>query len=511
MLSGLCRVSTSPADRNHTCCTSYAECDDRNACTKDECNLTTNTCVHTMSLPPSTPPDECKQWDCRLSDGVWNLVPTSDGMACRDDGNSCTLDRCQMGACAHPALPSPTTPPMPCYQWSCLGGSTGWIQTPNDTLSCDDGNPCTNTACRSGHCQDITTPAEASLLCPRPRCTALDAATTCDDRDPCTVDTCSSGFCRNSPVTAASIDDSNLCTQDMCSPDRGITHTPLVFNDNNVCTTDSCDARTGLPLFVPRPVEDDGNPCTKDVCDPVFGMLHSLDISRGYECFEGSDCDMSTCRRRIVSIPTCTVDCRQTFMSLIGIRVVPQNESNVQCAFSLNTQGVTGISCRGESGDFTTSGSLPVETGTTGLKTIRAFCKTPSDYRFSCEDNLSVIARVGSGGSGGQVGSGGMNGAAGSGGISLQASGGGSGRGSAGSGGISPPIPTVVGFSNYDVYFCVANETTAFNLRGERIELATPCPELPVAQAVEDDQRLIAETLLDVDPASDHFAQNVRP
>ncbi len=506
--AGLCRVSTNPMDRRANCCLTSAECQDGNACTKDACDITTNRCVHTTEMPPSTPAGECKQWLCRPSDGVWQSVPGGEGSPCSDDGNACTLDRCSTGVCTHPASLVPSSLPMPCYQWSC-SSSGGWNQTPNDSLACDDGNPCTRTVCRAGTCQDITTPEESALLCPRPVCTMADATRTCNDGNPCTVDACtSSGMCRNTPVTPASIEDGDLCTRDSCSVDYGILHTPWVFNDDNICTVDSCDARTGLPLFTPRPLEDDGNPCTKDVCDPVFGMLHNLDTNRGYECFTGSDCDLTTCRRRLVRRPTCEIDCRQPFMSLNGIRVVPQGEPSVRCAFHLTDNGVSGVTCRGETADFLMPTILPVDTGATGTRTVRALCKTPDDYRFTCEDTLSVVARVGSGGQSGNAGSG--NSGGGGAGGARSGTGGSGNTGVAGSGGTGP-ILSGNGLSNYDVYFCVTHETTALNLRGERIDLTTPCPELPIAQAVEDDQRLIAETLVGLDPSSDHFDQNVRP
>ncbi|NMC71958.1 MAG: hypothetical protein GYA57_18140, partial [Myxococcales bacterium] len=96
----------------------------------------------------------------------------ADGTACLTDGNECTEDVCDLGACVHEPTPGA----------SCT----------------DDGNVCTAEACSAtGGC----------LHEPIPGC--CNVATDCDDGNPCTVDDCdpTSHTCRP-PVAAA---DGTVC------------------------------------------------------------------------------------------------------------------------------------------------------------------------------------------------------------------------------------------------------------------------------------------------------------
>jgi hypothetical protein len=148
-----------------------------------------------------------------------------------DDGNPCTTDRCQQGACVH----EPVTP---------------------GTLCTDDGNPCTANFCDDeGECV-------AGALTGR-RCGE-------DNDTPCMIHLCDEdGECLPAFLTGVACDDgqSNECTQGIC-------------DDEGAC--------------VPFPREgvacDDGDPCTEfDVCDED-GRCRGLPVvcPEGERCCEGA-------------------------------------------------------------------------------------------------------------------------------------------------------------------------------------------------------------------------------
>jgi hypothetical protein len=148
-----------------------------------------------------------------------------DGVPC-EDGNLCNGDdMCEAGVCVH-----------------------------RNPLDCDDSNVCTDEVC-------------APLL----GCQYFFNARSCDDGDACTDgDICSGGSCQSGgPLDC---DDSNLCTDELCSPLLGCQYfnnaSPCddgdTCTDGSVCSDGSC--QIGAPLDC-----DDGNSCTADSCDQVFG------------------------------------------------------------------------------------------------------------------------------------------------------------------------------------------------------------------------------------------------
>src|SRR5438093_1200596 len=85
-----------------------------------------------------------------------------------DDGNACTTDSCDAGACAYATIAD------------CVPCTTA--------ADCDDGNACTTDSCDAGAC------AYATIADCVPCTTAAD----CDDRNPCTTDPCSAnGVCEH--------------------------------------------------------------------------------------------------------------------------------------------------------------------------------------------------------------------------------------------------------------------------------------------------------------------------
>ena len=258
-------------------------CDDKNPCTKDSCDLATGcTQVAFDGLPcddenPCTLGDVCKGASCqagqpkKCSSTTFCVVALCDvtqggkcifknkakGSAC-DDGDACTKDDgCDGGACA--------------------GGK----------VSCDDGNPCTDDAC---------TPASG--------CVYKANAAPCDDGDKCT----GGGKCAGSKCVSGApkvCDDGQVCTADSCAPKTGA----CVFDgkpqqgkpcdaDGSVCTVgDACDA--GKCVIGAAKKCDDGNVCTTDACDGKTGCTHVANTavcSDGDGCTLADQCEAKVCK-----------------------------------------------------------------------------------------------------------------------------------------------------------------------------------------------------------------------
>ena len=206
-----------------TCPTS---CDDKNACTKDEC--VNGNCVNT----------------------------NDNGIVCWD-GDACTAgEKCSNGKCVGGSIVKDCNDNNACTNDGCTAGNCTHA---NNTAACNDGNACTNgDACNNGGC-------------------AAGAAKSCDDNNPCTADACTAatGACTHTPKTAG-CDDGNPCTVgDGCDAKTGgcVAGTPKVCDDGDPCTVgDGCDAKTGACTAGAAKPCDDGNPCTLgDGCDKLTG------------------------------------------------------------------------------------------------------------------------------------------------------------------------------------------------------------------------------------------------
>ncbi len=220
-----------------------ADCDDKNPCTDDACNLATG-CTHTDNTSPCSDGNGCTSGDTCTAGAC---VPG--GPANCDDGNTCTLDSCQgtLG-CYH--LPTQS----PC----CIG----------QTSICDDGNPCTS---------DLCDPATSG-------CSHEPNSAVCSDGNACTgSDSCAGGSCKG---VALSCNDNSPCTADACDPASGCIYTAVdggACDDGNSCTT--ADACLGGKCVGQGECQ----------CTPVFSpdasKLTAVDIGNGGKPGEGLDID----------------------------------------------------------------------------------------------------------------------------------------------------------------------------------------------------------------------------
>ncbi|MCB9740284.1 MAG: hypothetical protein H6747_13570 [Deltaproteobacteria bacterium] len=252
-------------------CETDADCDDKNACTKDSC-VDKTSCKYEDANEGGacddgrecTTDDKCEQGDC---EGTPKAAGTAcnDGSVCTtddkcsalgncfgtskdcDDDNGCTIDSCdsKTGDCKHSDKSDGgyCSDGNDCTTEECKAGKCE-ATNKADGASCSDGNSCTkDTGCKAGVCESAPDESKNG-----DSCTDDDACTTgttcnagkcegpanaCDDDNPCTLDSCTpkSAFskdCKNEPIAAGGkCDDGDPCTEnDACTADAKCAATP---------------------------------------------------------------------------------------------------------------------------------------------------------------------------------------------------------------------------------------------------------------------------------------------
>jgi hypothetical protein len=279
------------------CVAGPVDCDDKNACTADECKL--GTCDHQPVAGACDDGNLCTNGDhCDAGACVGTAV------AC-DDGNGCTSDDCDPAAgCTHAPADGVCDDDNECT----LGDhcEAGACKPGDDKPSCDDDNPCTDDGC---------VPAKGCVNIPN---TAVCAVAKCQGGQFHATATCSKGACPQQVVTTCN--DGNVCTDDSCDPVLGCVGT----NNTTVCAVAKC---VGLKHHAASscadgdcPVQvvtdcDDGNGCTDDFCDPGAGCSH---VNNTIGCDDNSVCTIldacqgdGTCKGTSISCDdqdVCTTD-----------------------------------------------------------------------------------------------------------------------------------------------------------------------------------------------------------
>ena len=314
------------------------ECDDNKVCTTDACVAATG-CVHKPNQATCSDGDACTTQDtCAAGACVGGAAPD-----CGDD-NACTIDSCDAGTgCTHANVVNDTQ----CGAATCSGLDHGdakscfaGICLPGKQVSCDDGNVCTDDGCdAAAGCTHKTNAApcdDGSLCTSGDTCVAGTClggkAVSCDDQNACSIDSCDpqqgcqhanasngtacaeascaggvfspDGSCAAGACVASGApvpcDDKNTCTQDLCSPTTGCTHTDnnAGCSDGDACTSGDACLNGACSPGTPVTCADDGNPCTDNVCDNVAGcvvvnnVLPCNDLS---VCTTGDKCTGGAC------------------------------------------------------------------------------------------------------------------------------------------------------------------------------------------------------------------------
>lgn len=288
----------------------YLLCDDGNRCTTDHCNPATGDCEFTPTTSGCDDGDLCTEPD-RCKNGKCVGTPKD----C-DDQDPCTADSCQPGTgCVHPVIPGckpcetdgDCDDGNPCTKETCATGEC--VYEGLTGTDCSDGNPCTlgdvcqDGACASGamkECDDQKVCTDDSCDPSTGQCAHKFNTLSCDDGSPCTLqDQCFQGSCIGTPV---SCDDGNVCTNDSCDLATGKcvnAYNAKPCDDGKFCTVnDQCSQGACAGSVVTC---NDNNPCTKDSCDeandkcvndPITGCLNcALDK----DCNDGNACTQGKC------------------------------------------------------------------------------------------------------------------------------------------------------------------------------------------------------------------------
>jgi hypothetical protein len=160
-------------------CVGDAECNDGNPCTDDVCALPAGTCDNAPNAASCDDGSACTLGDfCALG-----VCTANEYLACLDDGNPCTVERCDaVLGCVTENVPDATscdTDTNACTSAACYGGGCvhGMVLCP-----IVDVNPCAASACNpvTGVCDTVNLPL--GTPCPLPLSTAegtCDAAGVC--------------------------------------------------------------------------------------------------------------------------------------------------------------------------------------------------------------------------------------------------------------------------------------------------------------------------------------------
>jgi hypothetical protein len=216
-----------------------------------------------------------------------------------DDGNACTDDTCvPASGCVFIANSATCTDNDACTLGDACSDATC---TPGGAANCSDGNPCTDDGCawQSGcvnlanavTCDDGFT-CTSGDVCSEGQCSG--AATGCNDGDPCTTDTCHDSGEACSHVSDPKLcDDANPCTDDSCATGVGCVNlaNANTCTDGTVCTDgDGCSGGACVPGAALNCVDD--VTCTVDSCDSALGCVHGVDAGK---CDDANPCTEDYC------------------------------------------------------------------------------------------------------------------------------------------------------------------------------------------------------------------------
>lgn len=176
---------------------------------------------------------------------------------------------------------------------------------------CEDGDKCTgDDTCDTGKCVSGKNVCGCSSdadcddkeVCTIDKCEAngdctskFDATANCSDGDVCTEPTaCDKDLTKCDAGAAKTCDDSNECTDDSCTKDKGCVHlaNQVSCTDANPCNTggvckDKTCAGTGVKTC------DDNDPCTDDQCEPSKGCVTTNNTAK---CSDTKQCKAGDCK-----------------------------------------------------------------------------------------------------------------------------------------------------------------------------------------------------------------------
>jgi hypothetical protein len=246
-----------------TGCTASAECTGSTFCRTAVCQSGNCGLVYEPA-GEKLPNAQQKLGDCQVKecDGNGNVVSMPDASDAENDGNECTLDKCEGGASVH--TPEPLD--KPCTGGYCDGNGAcvacnNKTQCPESTKECEEA-ACTNNKCGFAPVANGTPVAmQTSGDCKKVVCDGMGGTkTVTDDSDvpndgkECTTDTCDAGTPKNTPKAAGT-----ACTQNGGKKCDGGDSCVQCLDDGDCAAGDTCDTASKICVGA---LKDDGQQCT---------------------------------------------------------------------------------------------------------------------------------------------------------------------------------------------------------------------------------------------------------
>lgn len=232
-----------------------------------------------------------------------------------DDGNPCTVDRCERNGLCHSFADATVAPPQvagDCERVDCVSDVATQLSDPSDVP--DDGNSCTVDSCSGPGATPKNIPEKDGVLCETAsgngtcmsgQCVAAcSAQDLCDDGNPCTQDSCDldAGMCAHIGLDGTLAPESEQTAGD-CAALACVLGQPVEVTDDTDlpddgigCNVGSCIE--GTPTFSPRPIDSacssSSNPLAK-VCD---GKGSCVECNQAEECTHlpaNDDCGRREC------------------------------------------------------------------------------------------------------------------------------------------------------------------------------------------------------------------------
>ena len=235
-------------------CTTDAQCDDKDGCTKDACQA--GLCSHTQD----TKKQGCAAKKCQTS-------------AECDDQDKCTTDTCSAGTCKNAVNQS-----IPGCKIECK------VNT-----DCNDSKVCTIDSCTAGKCNHAIDVKNAQ--CVAKSCTNDEA---CMDMNICTIDNCnSSGKCvyttntKESGCGTGKAPDACATSKDCLHPTKkcqfgSCFNKKCIYQEIKVCLAALCSANKDCA---------DTDPCTEDKCNDGRCVNLKKPNCTIKKCQTASECD----------------------------------------------------------------------------------------------------------------------------------------------------------------------------------------------------------------------------
>ena len=245
-------------------------CQDGKTCTADSCDVELGCTNSPLSDVGCDDADACTKGDVCSEGSCKGTV-----VGC-DDGEVCTSDSCDKAkACVFsPVVGKPCNDGNACLgEDLCSGGKCAGTKAVN----CDDSNLCTLDLCNAG--PGCSNTKLAGAACDDGKvCTGSDSCAngvclgltlSCNDGNDCTDDSCSAlKGCVNTASTKPCNDGDECTVSDACK-DAACAGSKKDCSDGNDCTVDSCNKFAGcLSKNAPAASKcDDSDGCTVDTCD----------------------------------------------------------------------------------------------------------------------------------------------------------------------------------------------------------------------------------------------------